>query len=113
MVIVIDTDTEQLEFDQLTQLEGVEYTFSFAWSTAQNCWYLSLLDQNGEFICAGIKLVCGLRNLLNTWGSDPRTPPGNLFVADLGGLDRDIAAPDELNNNFPLCYITSDDEALA
>ena len=31
MIVEIDTNTSELNYDQLTQLEGVEYLFRFAW----------------------------------------------------------------------------------
>lgn len=111
MIIVMDNDTLSLQYDQLIQLEGVEYLFQFLWSDLENIWYVNIADQNGALLAALIALVCG-SDLLKRWRWDPRMPPGALVVADLGELDRDIEDPMELNGNFPLCYITSDDPDL-
>lgn len=110
MTIVIDNDTDALLYDQLTQLEGFEYLLRFIWSDRERAWYLNMYDQDENPIALGIRLVCGV-SLLRTF-VDPRLPPGLLFVTNLTGTDADLSQPSDLQTNFPLCYMTSDDPVL-
>jgi hypothetical protein len=110
MVILIDTDTDALQFDQLTQLEGFEYLLQFMWNDQDLGWYMNLGDQDGNQIASGVRLVCGV-SLFRKF-TDPRLPPGVFTVENFSGTDADIAAPSDLQGNFSLVYITSDDIAL-
>lgn len=115
MVIIIDMDTDALndpfpQFDQLTQLEGAEYLLQFIWSPLENAMYMNVCDQDGNQLASGIRLVCGV-GLLRKF-HDARLPPGAFIVENFSGTDADLDSPTDLNGNFPLVYITSDDEAF-
>lgn len=110
MIIIIDNDTASLDYDQLTQLEGFEYLLRFIWSDRELCWYMNIADQDGNPLAYGIRLVCGVPLLRGF--ADPRLPPGMLYVTNLAGTDVDLSQPSDLQTNFPLCYLTSDDPIL-
>lgn len=107
MVIIIDNDTDALQYDQLTQLEGFEYLLSFFWSDVEGAWYMTVSDQNANLLAAGIKLVCNV-DLLSSF-TNTALPPGVFIVNNLTNVDSDMMQPSDIRNNYPLCYITSDD----
>lgn len=113
MLLQIDTSLAATSpfFEQLTQLEGVEYLLRFLWSPREGAWYLDVLDQDGNALALASKLVLGVR-LLRRF-QDARLPPGFLFVVDFTGTGLDIAAPTDLGVGYQLMYITSDDSSLA
>lgn len=118
MVITIDAETDfslsdgsVLKWDQLVQLEDFSYVFSFYWSKRENAYYLNIYDQDGNNIALWIRLVCGV-SLLRKF-KDPRLPKGLLIVSDLAGTELDLQVPSDLNGNYPLTYITSDDDVFA
>lgn len=109
-MIVIDTNTDALAFDQLAQLDGVEYLFDFEWIDRESCWYVGIFDQDQNPIAFGIKLVINTP-LLRRF-RDPRLPKGLLFCADLSERGLDIAAPGDLGTRVPLVYLTADDPLI-
>ena len=117
MYLAIDTDTPDLEYDEIVTLEGVEYLFSFYWSARESRWYLSLYDQDENPLALWIAIVIsttapgGLRNLLRRF-VDPRLPAGLLYCYDASGQDTDIVLSSDLGERVPLIYITSDDPDL-
>lgn len=118
MVIIIDAETDfslsdgsVLKWDQSVQLEDFIYLFRFIWSKRENCYYLNIYDQDENPIALFIRLVCGV-DLLRKF-KDPRLPKGLLQVSDLAGTNLDLSVPSDLNGNYPLTYITSDDDVFA
>ncbi len=112
-ILQIDTGLAQTSkyFDQLTQLEGVEYLFTFLWSDREGCWYVELGDQDGNPIASGVRLVLGA-SLLRRF-TDTRLPPGLLTLVDYTGTGFDLASPGDLGVGYQLMYLTSDDPILA
>jgi hypothetical protein len=110
MMIVIDTNTTALAFDQLAQLDGVEYLLDFEWEDRESCWYMNIFDQDQNPLAYGIKLVINTP-LLRRF-RDPRLPKGLLFCGDLSESETDIAAPGDLGNRVPLVYLTADDPSI-
>lgn len=100
-----------LYFDQLTQLEGVEYLLTFLWSDRESCWYVGIGDQDGNPIAQGIRLVLGA-SLLRRF-TDTRLPPGRLALVDFTGTGLDLTQPTDLGVGYQLMYVTSDDPILA
>ena len=107
MIYVIDNDTTATEYDQITQLEGVEYLFRFYWSDREQAQYFDISDQDGNILAAGIKCVLG-QNLLDRF-TGPTLPPGELWLTDLTGANAEIVTQAELGDRCPLVYFTSDD----
>lgn len=69
---------------QRTKLDGRVYILSFSYNEREERWYLSLLDETEDPIIQGLKLVSNW-SLLFPHRYDPRTPPGELSVADITG----------------------------
>jgi hypothetical protein len=112
MMLRIDVDTPSLFYDQITQLEGVEYLFQFMWHPRESAWYIHLFDQDQNLLCGLIRLVVGFP-LLRRFQHDPRTPPGCLMCIDYSQTNAEIAVPTDLGSRVDLMYITSDDPTLA
>lgn len=108
MLLFIDTDTTELEFDQITVIDGQEYILEFIWSERENVWILNLLTSDGVPLAMGIYLNVGV-DLLARWRTDTRVPQGLLTVIDMSNTGAVINSPEDLNGNFPLGYLTSDD----
>ena len=64
-------------------LENVTYTFTVAFNTRANRWYLSIGDAVGNQIVAGFPLLIG-RDLLAAYRTQA-VPPGYLFAFDTSG----------------------------
>lgn len=113
MRLLIDTSlaASSLYFNQLTQLEGVEYLLQFAWSAREEAWYLTIADQDGNPLAQSLKLVLNVR-LLRRFTS-AALPPGVLFLADFTGTGLDMTQPTDLGVGYQLAYVTSDDPLLA
>lgn len=103
MILRIPTPRNRPYLSQRVQLEGREYSFFFHWSQLESAWYLDLATVEEEPLINGIKLLTNV-NLLRR-SSDPRLPPGLLFVVDLvSNRDPDYFT---LGNQIPLYYVTS------
>lgn len=110
--LVIDTTTAATStyFDQLTQLDGVQYLLNFWWSDRESAWYLGIYDQDENPLALGVRLNVSwllLRRFTNT-----ALPPGALFCLDTSGTDTDIAVPSDLGQRVLFMYVTADDVAV-
>jgi hypothetical protein len=111
--LILDTSTSATStyWDQITQLDGIQYTFEFVWSARETCWYLNLLDQSENQLAMGLRLNVSwplLRRFKN-----PALPQGILICIDTTGSGTDIQAPADLGQRVLLEYITADDPLLA
>ena len=109
--LIFDNDTADLDYEQVTQLEGVEYLFRFLWSDRESAWYMDLSDQDQDPIAQFVRITVGWP-LLRRF-RDPRLPPGMLIAIDTTGDNEDVAVPSDLGARVLLFYVTSDDEDLA
>lgn len=110
MIIKIPTDSSLLYYDEIVQIEGIEYFFEFIWSDRESAWYLNIYDQGANPIAMSIRLVV-------TWDLlrrfvDPRLPTGVFLCVDLTGNDQDVVIPSDLGSRVIFTYITSDDPLL-
>jgi hypothetical protein len=69
---------DQPSFDFTVSLDGVAYTFLFAYSTREDCWYFSLFTQDEEPIWLSIRVVVNWP--LGFRSRSALRPPG-LFMA--------------------------------
>lgn len=106
----IVTDQTSLDYEQITQLDGVEYLLRFLWSDRESCWYLDISDQDANPLASHIKIVVDWSLL--TRRTDPRLPQGVLIASDMTGKGIDVQTPDELGGRVQLFYITADDALL-
>ena len=67
------------------ELDGLVYFFGFNYGFRHDRWTLNILDELGDTIAAGIKLVAG-DNLLASF-TDERLPPGELRLDQPKGDD--------------------------
>jgi hypothetical protein len=103
MSLVLPTLTDGTEaYDQRTQLDGVEYLFSFRYNLRRELWTFSIQALDGTPILTGQTVHVGI--LLNRRAV--RGPPG-LFLA-ISETD-DLASPglQELGERVKLCYLTA------
>jgi hypothetical protein len=110
-VFEIDVDASQTLFDEIVQLESLEYLFEFSWSGRESAWYLNIYDQDENQLAVGIKLLLNV-DLLRRF-PDARLPPGKLVCVALGSTGSDIATQEELGSRVSVVYVTSDDSSLS
>lgn len=101
MSLVLPTLTDGTEaYDQRTQLEGVEYLFSFRYNLRRELWTFSIAALDGRAILTGQTVHVGVP--LNRRAV--RGPPG-VFVAV--SETNDLVPPmlHELGARVKLCYV--------
>jgi hypothetical protein len=87
-LLTVPTSTEPF-YDQISELDGINYLLGFRYNQREDRWYLSISEESGTPIITGIKLVC---NWPLTGGfHDARLPPGVLTV--LSAIDANQAPP--------------------
>ena len=86
-------------YSQVTELDGIEYLLTFAWNGREGAWYLSIANNQGNLIRAGIKLVPNWP-LLRKVRHEMR-PPGELMVLDEAGVGITL---DNLGTDVVLFY---------
>jgi hypothetical protein len=64
-------------------LDGVTYTFAWAWNQTEGVWYVSIGDADADPIVSGLRVV--LNSSLLASVADARRPPGVLLVLDPSG----------------------------
>lgn len=82
--ILIPTSPGVPYFKQKTRLDGRDYLLYFAYNERAERYSLSIHDESDEPLLEGLWLVA-LWPLLRHYRSDPRLPPGELWVSDLTG----------------------------
>ena len=107
-LLEITTDSSDLYFSQIVQLDGVEYVLDFIWLDRESAWYLNIGDQGGNQICTGIRLVVSW-DLLRRFRTNPVAPQGMLICLDVSDKGLDITEPTELGDRVKMYYITPDD----
>lgn len=116
MIVELDTDSSVDYYDQLTQLDGVEYLLRFLWSERSGCWRLNIYDQDENPLALNVKLVVSgpkpkdkpAPSLLRRF-KDPRLPQGRLYIADMSGQFEDVKEKTELGTRCLLVYVTADE----
>lgn len=89
-----------------TVLDGNTYTFRVHWNHREDAYYFDLLDQFGNLIIAGIKVVLGVE--LGWRCQDPRFPPGAMAAADTSGSGVDPGFADLGGRVIVLYYSTAE-----
>ena len=107
--LVIDTTTAATStyWDEIIQLDGVQYIFEFFWSDRESCWYMSILDQSQNYMATGLRLNVSwplLRRFQN-----PALPQGLLYCLDTTGTGTEIRVPSDLGQGVLLMYVTPDE----
>lgn len=76
ITVLVDTPL----FTERVLLNGQNYTLRFDYSEREGRFYLDILDDSGDAIVCGIKLVENWELLRKV--SDSRRPPGELYAWD-------------------------------
>lgn len=71
-------------FDMRVVLSGTDYVLLFDWHDREQRWYMSVYDQQGIVITAGLKLVSNWP--LYTRETLPQRPKGQFMVVDPNAL---------------------------
>ena len=93
------------DFSFEQDLDGVIYQISCRWNERESQWYLTLADESGDAIAAGIKIVSNW--VLAGRTVDARMPPGSIVTVDTSGSGIDPALTD-LGNRVRLAYIEAE-----
>lgn len=109
-ILQIDNDPSLTYYDEIVQLESLEYLLEFSWSDRESAWYCNIYDQDENQLAMGIKLLLNV-DLLRRF-TDSRLPHGKLICIDSGGTNADIAKSSDLGDRVLLMYVTSDDTSL-
>ena len=103
---MIDLPIDQTSpwFQFSTELEQVTYGFSFRWNEREGCWYVDLLDGEGNQIVSGRKVLLGA--LFAKYRSNPAVPQlGDVYVSDTSNGGEDAGFGD-LGRRVVLTYVT-------
>ena len=89
----------------LVNLSGVSYRMTIIWNGRMNAWTMTLADDAGEPIVAGVKLLAGWAPLRLYQGA--LLPPGELCVVDSANAEDEQPGRDDfgLGKRFKLVYV--------
>ncbi len=110
MPVVLPLIPSVPHYDVGVTLDGTPYIVEVHWNDRDSSWFFSLLDDEGDPIFAGRKIVLGTP--IGHRCRDARKPPGAFLVQDLAGTDRD-ATIDDLGVRVMVVYFTAADIAAA
>ncbi len=91
-------------YDFSVVLEGATYQFDVKWNQRDGAWYFDLLDEEGNAIRHGVKIVLGAA-LAGRVAADDRLP-GLLQAFDTSGASTD-AGIDDLGSRVVVVYYTA------
>jgi hypothetical protein len=80
--------TTRPAFRWRSRLDGTVYGFRLAYNTRNDRWYLDVQTADGTAVVSGLRVSTGV-SLLAPFGENPNLPPGQLFVRDDSGADRE------------------------
>lgn len=103
MPAIVPVTTDQVLYQQVTTLDGVDYVLTFALNLRDSYWYLDVADQDGVPIATGIKVVVSW-DLLHRC-IDERKPKGMLMAFDTTGRGLD-PGPADFGTRVQLFYLT-------
>jgi len=84
-------------------LDGVDYKFTFQYSTRNDCWYLTLSNTSDEILISNIRLAPHI--LLTNCFVDERLPIGNLIlVSDSAYESPPTITLENLSTDFTFVY---------
>jgi hypothetical protein len=89
-------------FDLDQSLDGAVYLMTFRWNERESKWYMTLADDTGDPIFAGVKVVAD--RVISFRTADARMPPGDITTIDTSGAGLDPGL-DDLGNRVKLVYI--------
>jgi len=102
MPAIVPVTTDQVLYQQVTTLDGVDYVLTFALNLRDSYWYLDVADQDGSPIATNIKVLVNwdlLRRCV-----DERKPKGMLMAHDTTGQGLD-PGPTDFGTRVQLLYL--------
>lgn len=118
MTLRIPTPTDFTNYRQTTSLDGQDFVFRILYNEREDTWSFSLLDNEGDPIVQGIKVVVGIPLLRLV--TDSRKPPGTLIAIDTTVPAADVATEktlaedpglSDLGESVVLLYFTAEEVA--
>lgn len=101
--------TDRPAFEFRSRLDGIFYGFRLVFVQRSKRWFFDILQDDGTPINEGMAMSTGT-DLLGPFGSG-KFPPGQLFILDTTGADRDATLHD-LRGDHRLIYRPVDDVPL-
>jgi hypothetical protein len=92
-LFIIPTGSEPF-YEQRTDLNGIEYTLLFEWSSKESVWYLSIYALDETPIALSLKLLCNIALLRKC--TSPLRPTGELLVIPRALSDDSPPGKDDL-----------------
>jgi hypothetical protein len=105
--VVIPTNTTALFWNQITTLDGVQYSLTFRYNSREACYYLQIASSDQSITYAqGLKLVSNFP-LLTGYA----TPPGELLAVSFSATDDSPAELGEMGDGqrVALMYVEQAD----
>lgn len=98
----IPIDATRLNYTQVVELNGVNYSMNFRWNDRAAAWFLTLSDAAGNVLVGGQKLTVDWIQFQTNL--DPRLPLGRLALVDTtqAGIE---ATADNFGTDVVLLYV--------
>lgn len=80
--IDVSSSLTDVEWDQITEIDGREYVLRFYWNARAQGWYMDVSDQDGSPIVYGKRLAIGVQIAREVVG-DARMWPGIMMCLTL------------------------------
>lgn len=109
-MLEIPTSGGEPFYSQVSTIEGVDYTLTFRFSQRENCYYLTIGDNEGVDILKGIKLVC--KWPLTAWKRQEGLPPGEFMVLSNNGDNTNPGVEDLGSDRRCQLYYLEESEIL-
>ena len=108
MRLILETFAKVVpSFIQRVRLDGVEYTLAMEWNARDEAYYFSI-DQAGEIILSGIRVVVGI-DLLGQFKARAGCPQGSLYIHDVElGKNQERITPENIGERYLLIYEEAD-----
>jgi hypothetical protein len=102
MIVIIPLNNEEIRYEESVVLENIDYKFFIDWNDCEQFWYLSIKDENNNYI----KGIIGIKIVVN-WPLNRMVSDQNFLKGVLLAINKDNEDPKL--NNLKLVYCTSDE----
>lgn len=83
-ILLVPTDSGPF-FDQISELDGVDYRLTFSYNQRERCYYMSIGSPSStDDILSGIKVVSNY-SLIRRYNGNAGLPPGDLIAFSTAG----------------------------
>jgi len=101
-IVQIPVDPFQPDHQFSIALDGVIYILAFQLNSRSKRWFMTIKQEDGTILVSGVALVISY-SLLDRF-KKAGMPPGNFFVFDDSGLDREVTE-DSFQGTHSLVYV--------